>query len=328
MLSWAMGTGVAFAGLLLTALFAIFERDASVAQLSVTMISLAGLGFSVGLFATLLGARSVAAPVQAVRRGMARVTRGDLDVQVPVYDGSELGQLQSGFNEMVAGLREREQLRDLFGRHVGEEVVGEALRHGVKLGGETLEAAVVFVDLAGSTALATRCEPTEVVATLNRFFGVAVTAVREHGGWINKFAGDALLAVFGAPATLADPAGQALAAARTMAERLPAELPELDFGIGVAYGAVVAGNVGDESRYEYTVIGDPVNVAARLTSLAKHEPARVLATEPTVAGAMDRDEARQWTPGEPVVVRGRDEPVVVARPVLSDAERLRPVGSA
>src|SRR5207244_3874861 len=149
--------------------------------------------------------------------------------------------------------REREQIRDLFGRHVGEDVARQALSRGLKLGGEAREAAVLFVDLVGSTSLATREDPTTVVALLNRFFAVVVEVVARHGGWVNKFEGDAALCVFGPPAEHPDPAGAALLAARELSAALRDRVPELPAGIGVSAGVVVAGNVGAADRYEFTV---------------------------------------------------------------------------
>ena len=121
---------------------------------------------------------------------------------------------------MVGGLRERERIHDLFGRHVGEDVARAALEQDVELGGETREVSVLFVDIVGSTTLASEREPDEVVELLNSFFAVVVEVVRDHGGWVNKFEGDAALAVFGAPTPLERHADCALAAARTLAERL------------------------------------------------------------------------------------------------------------
>ena len=146
----------------------------------------------------------MADPVNAVRRAMRRVEGGDLDANVTVYDGTELGQLQSGFNTMVAGLQERERIRDLFGRHVGRDVARAAAATGeVRLGGEVRRVAALFVDLVGSTTLAAQRPPGEVVGLLNRLFAVVVEVVEEHGGWVNKFEGDAALAVFGAPVGVA-----------------------------------------------------------------------------------------------------------------------------
>ena len=217
-----------------------------------------------------------------------------------VYDGSEIGQLQAGFNSMVDGLRERERIQDLFGRHVGEEVARAALEQGIELGGEVRDVAVLFTDVVGSTQLAAERPPEEVVELLNRFFAVVVEVVRKHGGWVNKFEGDAALAIFGAPTTLDDAAAAALAAARELAERLPKEVDGLEAAIGVSAGEAVAGNIGEESRFEYTVIGDPVNEAARLTELAKEKDGH--------AARLGRDRrARRRGGGRPLGARRLDQ---------------------
>ncbi len=205
----------------------------------------------------------------SVRDALERVAGGDFDVHVPIDDGSEVGLLQAGFNRMAEGLREREHIRDLFGRQVGREVARAALRGGARLGGEEREIGAVFVDLTGSTSMALAMPPTEVVRLLNRFFRVVIEVVESERGLVNKFEGDAALCVFGAPVASDDPAGDALRAARTLAQRLEREVREIGFGIGVSAGLAVAGNVGSEQRFEYTVIGDPVNEAARLCDLAK-----------------------------------------------------------
>jgi adenylate cyclase len=247
-----------------------------------------------------------------VRNALMLIGEGQLDVRIPVFDGTELGSLQAGFNKMAEGLRERERIRDLFGRYVGPEVVQEALTSD-QLGGEERFAAVLFVDLVGSTELAAQRPPTEVVQLLNRFFTIVVDEVVRQGGFVNKFAGDAALAVFGAPAELPDPAGSALSAGRTLARRLAEELPEATAGIGVTAGIVVAGTVGDVRRHEYTVIGDPVNEAARLSELAKSTLAHLIASMAAVNEAAPA-EASHWHPDDEVTVRGRSEPTHLAVP--------------
>ena len=270
LLFWALGTGVPVVGLMLAAVSVLVYGDVPAERLAVIVLAIGGTALIAGLLVTVGAARAVADPVNAVRRAMERAERGDLDAGVSVYDGTELGQLQSGFNTMVTGLQERERIHDLFGRHVGRDVAkAAAAADEVRLGGEVRQVAVLFVDLVGSTSLASERPPEEVVGLLNRFFAVVVEVVEEHGGWINKFEGDAALAVFGAPVDSDDPAGSALAAGRALAARLAAELPEATVGIGISAGPAVAGNVGDVRRYEYTVIGDPVNEAARLTELVK-----------------------------------------------------------
>src|SRR6185436_12485636 len=165
-----------------------------------------------------------------------------------------------------------------------------------------------------STQLVTSRPAAEVVELLNRFFAVVVDEVDRHHGLVNKFEGDAVLAVFGAPVSLANAEDEALAAARGMAERLRDQVPECQAGIGVAAGQVVAGNVGAKERFEYTVIGEPVNEAARLCELAKQVPGHLVASSDTVARAGDAEGAR-WTLGETVTLRGHDEPTRLAVPV-------------
>jgi adenylate cyclase len=241
-------------------------------------------------------------------------------VTVPVDDGSEVGLLEAGFNRMAAGLRERERLRDLFGRHVGRDVAEAALENDgdIELGGAVREVAVLFVDMEGSTRLAARQPPAEVVTLLNTFFCLVVEVVEEHGGWVNKFEGDAALCVFGAPTTSAAPAGDALRAARRLRARIDRELSGGDASIGVSAGPAVAGNVGAHERFEYTVIGDPVNEASRLCELAKQRPSRLLASDAVLERAAS-DEVDRWQVRERVVLRGRDQPTGVAEPRMETA---------
>jgi adenylate cyclase len=311
---WALGTGVPIVGLMLAGAEELVYRDISGVQLGLIMVTLGGTALISGFLVTVGAARAVADPVRAVRKEMRRVEEGDLGAHVAVFDGAELGRLQAGFNRMVVGLRERERLRDLFGRQVGRDVARVAVAaEEVRLGGELRCVAVLFVDLVGSTALAARCPPTEVVALLNRFFTVVVDVVEAHGGWINKFEGDAALAVFGAPVEHPDPAGGALAAGRVLAGRLPVEVPEVAVGIGVSAGDAVAGNVGSMRRFEYTVIGDPVNEAARLTEFSKRLPGRLCASARSV-GLADATEATHWALGEEEQLRGRSSPTRIAVP--------------
>jgi len=317
---WGLGTAMPLVGLMIAAIVALAGDETSLTRLAVVVLVLCSVVLLFGLFITVLNARSVVAPVVSVRDALLAVERGDLDHTVPVYDGTELGQLQSGFNQMVAGLREREHLRDLFGRHVGQDVARAAAEMpdgGVELGGQTREASVLFVDLVGSTTYAAEHSAEEVVAVLNRFFGVVVDEVDRHGGLVNKFIGDAVLAVFGAPVEHDDHAGAALGAARSMARRLAEEVPEVGAGIGVSTGEVVAGNVGHASRFEYTVIGDAVNSAARLTDLAKDVPGHVLVARSSVDRALG-EEASYWRSDGELTLRGRATPTPVSILVGSD----------
>jgi adenylate cyclase len=312
LLTWLLGSGVP---LLLIALSSLAYSDEGEGELRLPVLFLAVVSLLVGSAIMRVAARSIADPVRAVRKGLERVEAGDPAVEVEVNDAGEVGVLQAGFNRMVGGLREREQLRELFGRHVGDEVAQLALEHASGLASEQRDASVLFVDMIGSSAMAEVLPPVEVVQTLNDFFSAVVDAVAAEGGWVNKFEGDGALCVFGAPGDQPDHARRALRAARALRERLidlGGEHPGFDAAIGVSSGAVVAGNVGTERRYEYTVIGRPVNEASRLTDLAKGRPGRVLAS----AAAVERagDEADRWASLGTVALRGHTAPTALYEP--------------
>lgn len=287
----------------------VIDRDASV---EIPVLVLCLVAVLLGMRAMILVARSISDPVGEVVRAMARVQHGERDVAVGVYEHSEIGRLQTGFNSMVAGLRERDRLRDLFGRHVGPEVARLAVERDLALSGQVQDAAILFIDLTGSTELAATHPPDEVAAVLNDFFRIVVAAVDARHGSINKFQGDAALAVFGAPVASDGAAAAALATARTLLTQLR-RLPLVDFGIGVSAGPVFAGNIGSENRYEYTVVGDAVNEAARLADRAKTVAARALCSQTALEWA-DDDERARWATHATAVLRGRSEPTVMSMP--------------
>ncbi|WP_273735287.1 adenylate/guanylate cyclase domain-containing protein [Mycolicibacterium septicum] len=287
----------------------IIEKNSPV---EIPIVALSLVSVLIGLRAMLLGTRSISDPVRDVIEAMADVERGRLDSGVSVYEQSEIGRLQRGFNRMVAGLRERDRLRDLFGRHVGVDVVRLAIAQDETLAGDVRDVAVLFIDLVGSTELASTRPPLEVADALNDFFRIVVAAVDERHGLINKFQGDAALAVFGAPLRTDNPASDALATARSLAAKLD-RLRMLDFGIGVSAGPVFAGNIGAENRYEYTVIGDAVNEAARLADVAKTVDGRILCSGAAVEAA-DATESRRWDSRGSVLLRGRSATTAISVP--------------
>ncbi|CCG01990.1 adenylate/guanylate cyclase domain-containing protein [Blastococcus saxobsidens] len=301
LLTWGLTSGVPMLGVVLLYLDPSNPRGPG----RTVVVFLVVVALLVGALATLLIARAVGQPLRELRRAVQQVGSGHYDVDVVVDDAGEIGLLQEGVNSMAAGLAERERLRDLFGRHVGTTVAQRALATGVALGGEERTVAALFVDIAGSTSLVRRTGPEQMVGLLNRFFAVVVDTIEAEGGLVNKFGGDAALCVFGAPADHPDPAGAALRAARRICDAV-AEAGEVDVGVGVACGRVWAGQVGAASRLEYTVIGDPVNEAARLTELAKEHPGRAVASAPTVLAAAPEERAH-WVRGGEVELRGRGE---------------------
>jgi adenylate cyclase len=314
-LTWMLSTAVP----LLAIVLAVVADKASLLHAApeslfnpILLLALTALG--VGFISTMLVAMSIADPLRQLRWALSEVQRGNYNAHMQIYDASELGLLQAGFNDMVRDLSERQRLRDLFGRYVGEDVARRALERGTELGGQERDVAVLFVDLVGSTQLAATRPPAEVVHLLNEFFRVVVDTVGRHGGFVNKFQGDAALAIFGAPIEHPDASGGALAAARELHDELLPVIGAAEFGIGVSSGRAIAGHIGAQARFEYTVIGDPVNEAARLTELAKLEAGHVLASAIAVSGALDA-EALCWDVGEVVELRGRAAPTQLARPL-------------
>ncbi|WP_415975641.1 adenylate/guanylate cyclase domain-containing protein [Rhodococcus sp. 077-4] len=313
-LIWVLSTAIPILGLGLIGLGRLIDTVIPPdADLSPAMVSLSAIALVVGFGGMFLVGRSVSDPLQQVSSAMQRVEGGATDTRVDVYDASEIGRLQNGFNKMVVGLDERERLRSLFGRHVGHDVAQRALASAPRLGGENRTVAVLFIDLVGSTALAERESAEAVVDLLNRFFAVVVEHGERNGGFVNKFEGDAALLIFGAPVDHPDPATAALRTARTLAVALAADV---EIGIGVTYGPVIAGNIGAESRFEYTVIGDTVNQAARLTDLAKDDSTTDVLTSSIVLDHATADEKAHWETRETVTLRGRSAPTTLAAPVL------------
>jgi len=323
-LTWVLSTGVPILTIVLAVVASKFEiLSAPAEKLNTPILLLAIAALVIGLAGTVLVAMSIADPLRQLRWALGEVQRGNFNAHMQIYDASELGLLQNGFNDMVRELAERQRLRDLFGRYVGEDVARRALERGTELGGQERDVAVLFVDLVGSTQLASTVPAAEVVSLLNEFFQIIVDTVNRHGGFVNKFQGDAALAIFGAPIEHPDASGAALAASRELHDELIEVLGQTEFGVGVSAGRAIAGHIGAQARFEYTVIGDPVNEAARLTELAKLEEGHVLASAIAVSGALDA-EALRWDVGEIVELRGRSAPTQLARPLHLAIPRTAP----
>jgi adenylate cyclase len=279
-----MGCGIPVAGLLVLGARALLPSDMTSAELALATVVLAGTGLVVGLNAVVVAARATAAPIAGVAEAMAKVHVGDYAIRVPVYDGTEIGRLQLGFNEMVAGLVEREQIRAAFGTYVDPAIAEHLLREGTDLAGEEVELSMLFVDIRNFTGFAEQTPAPQIVSAINRMFERVVPVIHAHGGHVDKFVGDGLLAVFGAPRRLPNHAAAAVAAAQDIAAAVDAEFQgSLSVGIGVNTGSVVAGNVGGAGRFEFSVIGDPVNVAARIEAATRQTGDTILISGRTLA---------------------------------------------
>jgi class 3 adenylate cyclase len=255
---------------------------ASLSDLGVDVLVAVAVAFTLSLELTVLLSRSILEPLGELREATERVTQGDLRARVPVVSADETGVMAGLFNQMVAGLQEREKLHDAFGSYVDPELADRVLAEGAVLAGEEVEVTILFLDMRNFTEFAERSSPHEVVARLNELFDCVVPVLEQHGGHVDKFIGDGLLAVFGAPEPLAGHAEWGVAAAREIAAVVRERFgPELEIGIGVNSGKVVAGTVGGGGRLEFTVIGDVVNTAARVERVTRETGDDVLITEAT-----------------------------------------------
>jgi adenylate cyclase len=267
-------TGVAVVGLA--------TDNPSLRTLGVGVLVALGVAFTISFYLALLLLRSILGPIQDLQRGTDRVARGDLTARVPVLGTDETGRLAGSFNQMVAGLEERERLREAFGAFVDPALADRILAEGALLEAEEVEVTVLFVDIRDFTSFAERAGAREVVAELKRFYDYVVPLLAHHGGHANKFVGDGLLAVFGAPGRLADHADRGVEAALQIAEVIEeAYGGGLRVGIGVNSGPVVSGTVGGGGRLEFTVIGDTVNTAARVEEATRETGDVILLTEAT-----------------------------------------------
>ena len=282
--------------------------------LVVAVLALGGLVVSVRLAGFVAG--SVAGPLRDVQAAMAQVGQGSLDTRCAVVSNDEIGEVAEGFNRMVAGLRERELIRETFGKYVSPEVRDEILAGRASLAGGAREVTILFADLRDFTPWVETSPPAEVVADLNAYFTEMDAAIRAHGGLVLQFIGDEIEAVFGAP--VADP-GHAESAVRAALEmrsrldawnagRVAAGKTALRHGIGIHTGTVIAGNIGSSERLSYALVGDAVNLTSRIQALNKEFGTHTLVSGATKARLSSRFNLR---PLPTVRVKGRTAEVEV-----------------
>lgn len=280
------------------------------------LVSLTAL--AVAIFAALGVARGLSHPLRQLTAQTRRVGSGDYTARLELPRADELGQLATAFNEMTAGLAERDRVRDLLDKNVSPEVAAQLLRDGASLGGEEREVTVLFADLRGFTPLSEKLPPRELIGLLNRYLDRMSAEIESNGGIIDKFIGDEIMALFGAPLAEPDAADRAIRAALAMEQALQqlnqefrAEgRPELALGVGINTARVVAGNIGSHRRLNYSVIGDGVNVAARLQTLTRTADyaSNILVSAATLTAARGAYITR---PLGQVALKGRREPVEI-----------------
>ena len=268
---------------------------------------------TISLELTVMLSKSILRPLRDLESGLERVKQGDYSVSIPVTTGDELGELAASFNDMVEGLADRERLREAFGTYLDNEVAEYILSEGFSEEGVEVEVTVLFCDVRGYTEFASEATPQEVVAALNELFECIVPIIAAHGGHIDKFEGDGLLAVLGAPEPFADHAERGVRAACEIASEVNHEghAGELRIGIGVNSGRVIAGSIGGGGRLNFSVIGGVVNVASRVQEHTRQTGDDILITEETWKGVSHRFEVESRGKTE---LRGVAEAVTLFAP--------------
>jgi adenylate cyclase len=312
-MTWILATAVPLFGAVALIVIDLAGSSLDEHQVLIAVLTLACIALTAGLGGIVVAARLVADPVGDVSMALGRVERGELDTRVDVNDSSEVGLLQAGFNRMATGLQERERLREAFGTYVDPGLTERVLTEGTDLAGEEIDVTVMFLDVRGFTRYAESAEANEVVALLNELYGLVVPVIIRHGGHANKFIGDGLLAVFGAPERLDDHADRAVAAALEIARQVDGRFgSDLRVGVGVNSGRVVAGTIGGGGRLDFTVIGDAVNTAARVEAATRQTGDDVLITEAT--RELLREDLGTWEERPPVPLKGKRDSVALYAP--------------
>jgi len=284
-------------------------------DLGLDVLVAVGVATTISLELTVMLSKSILRPIADLQRATEVVGEGRYDVAVPVTTADELGELATSFNQMVAGLRERERIREAFGIYLDKEIAEYILSEGFSEEGIERDVSILFCDVEDFTRFASRASATEVVTRLNELFEIVVPVVARHGGHVDKFEGDGLMAVFGAPEPHPDHADRAVRAAVEMAPRVNHGSDGFRIRVGVNTGRVVAGNIGGGGRLNFSVIGDPVNVAARTQSATRRTGDDVLITAAT-ARHLGADFELDERAGVPL--KGIDEPVTLYAPAVPD----------
>ncbi len=282
-----------------------------------TLLIIGAAGLAATAFLGLLIAAGVTASLEKLVAATAKIAKGEYDIALDIRSKDEIGRLAESFGEMAKGLVEREKIRSVLSKTVSKEIAEALLAKGqIELGGEERAVTVLFSDIRSFTTISESLRPAELVSQLNAYFIAMARAIDGQHGVIDKYVGDAIMALFGAPLSSPEDAGHGVRAALAMVtaldvlnvERQSKGLKPWNNGIGLNTGTVVAGTLGSEDRWSYTVIGDAVNLASRLEALTKHYGVKVLISEATRLAAGGGIATRSL---DRVVVKGKTAPVEI-----------------
>ena len=292
-------------------------------RLRTLMLMLFSIGLAMSIVGAIMIARGLSHPIEQLVKTAKRIENGDYSEGVTIQRQDEIGTLATSFNSMVEGLAERDRVQSLLGKVVSREVADELLSKGIELGGEEREVTILFSDVRDFTSLCELHEPNEILNLLNRYLTHMSNSIEEHGGIVDKYIGDAIMALFGAPVFKEESPQNAVDCALEMQseirqlnhELVKDGLQPLTIGIGINTSKVVAGNMGSSNRLNYTVIGDGVNLASRLEGLTKLYGTEIIVSQST----RDLCPDLLFRELDRVQVKGKSDSVAIFEP-LSVAE--------
>jgi len=289
-----------------TAFAAVYKIQRIIFYITVTALGSAVLFI-------LIFSKTLTRPLERLMNAAGSIRKGDFTVVVPATTRDEIGRLSTSFTEMAQGLAEREKMKDAFGKFVNKEVAEMVLKGELKLGGERKDVAVFFSDIRSFTAISEKLEPEEVVEFLNEYMTIMVDCVNKTNGSVDKFIGDAIMAIWGAPLSHGNDTENAVNGALMMRSALLKfnkgrggdKKPVIKIGSGINTGPVLAGQIGSHEKMEYTVIGDTVNLASRIESLNKPFGTDILISEDACELVKD---IYLVEPMKKIKVKGKTEP--------------------
>ncbi|AFY00749.1 adenylate/guanylate cyclase domain-containing protein [Bdellovibrio bacteriovorus] len=255
-------------------------------------IFVAGSAISMAIFFIFLFSMTLTSPIEKLAEMINLVSKGNFNVKAraQVKSHDEVGDLAEAFDHMTEGLKERDKVKSLFSKFHGSSVAEDLINKDIGVGGQTKDVVVFFSDIRGFTAFSEKRSPEEVVEMLNEYFGVMVKIINSHGGVVDKFIGDAIMAVWGAPKSSDKDAHQAVRACLEMRRaleglnerRIAREQPPINIGMGLHAGKAISGTIGSDERMEYTVIGNTVNTASRIEASTKAFGADLLISDTVI----------------------------------------------
>ncbi len=307
---------------------AVLQRSLDIAlepyvSLSKLMLGLFGLGLLAAIVGIFYIARNLSRPLEALTETVKKIEKGDYHTQnLVIGRKDELGTLTSAVSHMSQGLKERDEVRNLLGKVVSPEIAAELLSKKIDLGGEKKLATVLFSDIREFTSLCEQRDPKDVLLLLNRYLSRMTDSIESHKGVIDKYIGDAIMALFNVPLDLDNAPEEAVKAAQGMMLALEAlnveltkeNMPNINIGIGINTGQVVAGNMGSAHRLNYSVIGDGVNLASRLEGLTKYFGVSIIVSELTAQSCTNIDFRELGK----VQVKGKEQSIKIFEPLTPE----------